>query len=219
MSLPYLITPEIRMVFNPELKGVFMFVPGTIAMILMLICALMTSISIVREKELGTMEVLLVSPLKPLQIIIGKVIPYVAFSFIDALIIIILGFFVFGLPLQGNLILLLFECLLFIILALSLGILISTATNSQQIAMMLSMVALLLPTILLSGFVFPIENMPRILQWLCQAMPPKYFIIILKNVMIKGTGLKYVWKETLILAGMTLFFIFMASKKFKIRLE
>jgi ABC-2 type transport system permease protein len=217
--VPYQIIPEIRMVYNPELKGVFMFVPGTIAMILMLICALMTSISIVREKELGTMEVLLVSPLKPLQIIIGKVMPYVVFSFIDALIIFLLGYLVFALPVQGNLLLLFGECLLFILLALSLGILISSTTNSQQIAMMLSMVALLLPTILLSGFVFPIENMPRILQWLCQLMPPKYFIIILKNIMIKGTGFRYVWKETLVLSAMTVFFIIVASKKFKIRME
>lgn len=218
-TLPYQIVPEIRMVYNPELKGVFMFVPGTMAMILMLICALMTSISIVREKELGTMEVLLVSPLKPMQIIVGKVMPYVAFSFIDAAIIILLGYFIFGLPVQGNILLLMTECFLYILLALSLGIFISTTTESQQIAMMLSMVALLLPTILLSGFIFPVENMPRILQWLCQIMPPKYFIIILKNIMIKGTGFLYVWKETLILTAMTFVFIILASKKFKTRLE
>ncbi len=218
-GFPYQIITETRMVYNPELKGVFMFVPGTMAMILMLICALMTSISIVREKELGTMEVLLVSPLKPLQIIVGKVMPYVAFSFINATIIILLGYFVFELPVQGNILLLMAECFLFILLALSLGILISTVTKSQQVAMMMSMVALLLPTILLSGFIFPIENMPRILQWLCQIMPPKYFIIILKNIMIKGTGFAYVWKETLVLAGMTTLFIIIASKKFKIRLE
>jgi ABC-2 type transport system permease protein len=120
---------------------------------------------------------------------------------------------------QGNIILLMAECLLFIMLALSLGILISTATESQQIAMMLSMVALVLPTILLSGFIFPIENMPKILQWLCVLMPPKYFIIILKNIMLKGTGLAYVWKETLTMIGFTVFFIVMASKKFKVRLE
>jgi ABC-2 type transport system permease protein len=147
------------MVYNPEMKGVFMFVPGIMAMILMLICALMTSISIVREKELGTMEVLLVSPLKPLQIIIGKVTPYVAFAFVDAIVIVLMGFFVFGLPVQGNLILLMAECLLFIILALGVGILISSVTESQQVAMLISMAALLLPTILLSGFIFPIENM------------------------------------------------------------
>lgn len=218
-GMPYSIVPEVRMVYNPEMKGVFMFVPGIMAMILMLICALMTSISIVREKELGTMEVLLVSPLKPLQIIIGKVTPYVAFAFIDAIVIVLMGFFVFGLPVQGNLILLMAECLLFIFLALGIGILISSVTESQEVAMLISLVALLLPTILLSGFVFPIENMPRILQWLCYLMPPKYFIIILKNVMLKGTGLAYVWQETLILILMSIFLIAVASKKFKKRLE
>jgi ABC-2 type transport system permease protein len=218
-SMPYQIVPEVRMVYNPELKGVYLFVPGIMAMILMLISALMTSVSIVREKELGTMEVLLVSPLKPLQIIIGKVMPYVTLSFINAIIIVILGYWVFGLPVQGNIVLLMSECLLFIILALSLGILISTSTESQQIAMMLSMVVLMLPTILLSGFIFPIENMPTILQWLCALMPPKYFIIILKNIMLKGTGLAYVWKETLIMIGFIVFFIVVASKKFKVRLE
>ncbi len=217
--IPYQIIPEVRMMFNQSLKSVFMFVPGTMAMILMLISALMTSISIVREKELGTMEVLLVSPLKPLQIIIGKVMPYIALSFINAIIIIVLSYLVFGLPLQGSLSLLMAECLLFIILALSIGIFISTTTENQQVAMMLSLVALMLPTILLSGFIFPIENMPKILQLLCMIMPPKYFIIILKNIMLKGTGIAYVWKETLILAGMAVFFISVSAKKFKVRLE
>lgn len=217
--LPYQIVPEVRMMFNPSLKSVFMFVPGTMAMILMLISSLMTSISIVREKELGTMEVLLVSPLNPLQIIVGKVMPYVGLSFINAIIIILLSYLVFGLPVQGSLLLLLAECLLYILLALAVGIFISTTTESQQVAMTLSLVALMLPTILLSGFIFPIENMPKILQWLCHIMPPKYFIIILKNIMLKGTGLAYIWKETLILTGMTALFIIASVKKFKVRLE
>jgi ABC-2 type transport system permease protein len=140
-------------------------------------------------------------------------------SFINATIIVLLGYWVFELPVQGSIVLLMAECLLFIILALSLGILISTATESQQIAMLMSMIALMLPTILLSGFIFPIENMPKILQWLCVLMPPKYFIIILKNIMLKGTGLAYVWKETLIMIGFSVFFIVVASKKFKVRLE
>lgn len=216
---PMQITTEVRMQYNPELKGVYMFVPGIIAMLLILISALMTSISITREKELGTMEVLLVSPLKPIQIIIGKVIPYVLFAFIDAVIIILLGIFVFGLQVQGSMALLLFECLLYIILSLSLGILISSITDSQQIAMALSMLALMLPTILLSGFIFPIENMPMILQWFCQILPPKWFIIILKDVMLKGSGFEAVWKETLILTGMIIVFIGISIKKFKIRLE
>jgi ABC-2 type transport system permease protein len=189
------------------------------AMILMLISAFMTSITITREKESGTMEILLVSPLRPYQIIIGKVMPYVLLSFLSSILIIFLGIFVFGMPVQGDFILLLAESLLFIILALCLGILISTVAQNQQTAMMMSMVALMLPTILLSGFVFPVENMPKILQWLAHAMPPKYYIIIVKNIMLKGTGIAYVWKETLVLVGMTMFFIMIAIKKFKIRLE
>jgi ABC-2 type transport system permease protein len=215
---PLRIIPEFRMQYNPELKGVYMFVPGIMAMLLMLISALMTSLSITREKELGTMEMLLVSPLRPVQIIIGKVIPYVVLAFTDACIILIMGKYVFGVPVQGSIVLLLAEALLFISVALSLGILISCLTNSQQIAMMVSLVALMLPTILLSGFIFPIENMPVILQWLCQIMPPKYFIIIIKSIMLKGNGFGYIWKETLILAGFTMVFIFLSVRKFKVRL-
>jgi ABC-2 type transport system permease protein len=218
-EVPMQLNLESRMVYNPELKSVYMFVPGVMAMILMLISAFMTSITITREKESGTMEVLLVSPLRPSQIIIGKVMPYVLLSFLSSILIIFLGIFVFGMPVQGNFILLLAESLLFIILALCLGILISTVAKNQQTAMLMSMVALMLPTILLSGFVFPVENMPTVLQWLAMIMPPKYYIIIVKNIMLKGTGISYVWQETLVLIGMTLFFIAIAIKKFKIRLE
>jgi ABC-2 type transport system permease protein len=217
-QVPMQILPEVRMQYNPRLKGVFMFVPGIMAMLLMLISALMTSLSITREKELGTMELLLVSPLKPIQIISGKVIPYVLLAFIDACIILLMGKFVFGVPVEGSVALLLAESLLFIIMALSLGILISTLTSSQQIAMTVSLVALMLPTILLSGFIFPIENMPWILQVLCYIMPPNYFITIIKSIMLKGNGFSYIWKETLILAGFTALFIMISIRKFKIRL-
>ncbi|MCF8303245.1 MAG: ABC transporter permease [Bacteroidales bacterium] len=216
---PARLVPEIRMLFNPELKGTYMYVPGTMAMILMLISAMMTSITIAREKEMGTMEVLLVSPLRPAQIILGKVAPYVMLSFANAVSIIVLGYFVFGVPVQGSLVLLLAESLLFITLALSLGILISTVSTGQQMAMFISMFALMLPTILLSGFIFPIENMPEILQWLTLIMPPRWFITIIKNIMVKGTGLLFVWKETLILVGITLVFIVLSVRNFKIRLE
>jgi ABC-2 type transport system permease protein len=213
------VTPEIRMVFNEGLKSVYMFVPGTMALILMLVSAMMTSISIAREKEMGSMEILLVSPLRPAQIIIGKVIPYVLIAFTNAVSIILLGYFVFGMPVNGSLTLLLAESLLFISLALSLGILISTMANSQQVAMFISLFALLLPTLLLSGFIFPVENMPMILQWISHIIPPKYFIIIIKNIMIKGTGIAFIWKETLILVGMMIFFIALSVKKFNIRLS
>ncbi len=218
-EMPMKIETEPRMFFNERLEGAYMYVPGTMALILMLISAMMTSIAITREKEMGTMEVLLVSPLKPLQIIIGKVIPYVGLSFINAVVIILMSYFVFQVPVQGSTILLLAESLLFIIMALSLGIMISTASSNQQVAMMISMFALMLPTMLLSGFIFPVENMPVILQYFSDLIPAKYFIIIIKNIMVKGTGLSYVWKETLIITVMTVLFIFISVKRFKTRLE
>jgi ABC-2 type transport system permease protein len=213
------IVPQIRMLYNEELKGAYMFVPGTMALILMIVSALMTSISITREKESGTMEALLVSPLKPLQIVLGKVAPYVGLSFINTITIIALGNFVFGLPVHGSLFLLMLVCLLFISVALGLGIFISTVAETQQMAMFISMMALLLPTILLSGFIFPVENMPKILQFLSHIVPAKYFIIIVKSIMLKGTGLAFVWKEILVMFGMLLFFIAVAVRRFKIRLD
>lgn len=217
--LPFQINSEVRMFYNQNLASVFMFVPGTMALILMLVSAMMTSISIAREKELGTMENLLVSPLRPTQIVVGKVTPYVLLSIINAITILVLGVFVFGLPIRGSLTLLMLESILFITLSLSLGILISTMSPNQQVAMFISLFALMLPTLLLSGFIFPIENMPKLLQWLSAIMPPKYFITILKNIMLKGTGMAFVWKETLILGGMTAIFIILSVKKFKLRLE
>ena len=218
-KIPLVITPEPRMLYNPALKGVFMFIPGIIGMLLMLISAMMTSISIAREKELGTMEILLVSPMKPAMIIIVKVVPYFILSLVNAVSVLLLGNYVFGVPIQGSLVLLMGELMLFILMSLSLGILISTVSPSQQIAMMVSMMALMLPTMMLSGFIYPIENMPLPLQWFCQIMPPKWFITIIKNIMMKGTGLENVWKETLVLVGFTTFFILLSIKKFKIRLE
>lgn len=208
-----------RMLFNNELKGVYMFVPGTMALILMLVTAMMTSISITREKEMGSMEILLVSPLKSIQVIAGKVTPYVFLAFINGVAIIALGYLVFDMPVKGNLVLLLVETLIYITMALALGIFISTVSNSQQVAMFISMFALLLPTMLLSGFIFPVDNMPWPLQWLSTIIPAKYFIIIIKNIMIKGTGLLYIWKETLVLLLMTGVFIGLSIKNFKIRLE
>ena len=218
-TIAYQITPQTRMDYNPELKSVFMFVPGVMTIILMLVSAMMTSISITREKELGTMEILLVSPLKPLHVIIGKVIPYIFLSVINATVIIVLSIFIFKMPVQGSLILLGLESVLFIITALALGILISTISATQQTAMMISLMGLMLPVILLSGFIFPISSMPMILQVISNIIPAKWFIIIIKGIMLKGVGLEYVWKETLILFGMTVFFIALSMKKYKMRLE
>ncbi len=219
MQIPMEITPEVRMFFNEEMKSAYMFVPGVMAMILMLISAMMTSISITREKELGTMEILLVSPLKPVQIIVGKVMPYLLLSIANAFIIVLIGHYFFGVPITGSFILLMLETVLFILMALCLGILISTVAKNQMVAMFISMIGLLLPTLLLSGFIFPIENMPLPLQILSYIMPAKYFIIIVRGIMLKGIGLTYIWQETAILLGMTLFFIAVSVRKFKIRLE
>ena len=213
------ISPEVKMLYNPNLKSHFMFVPGVITLILILICALMTSVTITLEKEFGTMEVLLVSPLRPIQIILGKVMPYFILSFINVLLILVLSWFVFWLPVKGSLMLLLAECMLYILMSLTLGILISTVSKNMQQAIFISLIGLMLPTILLSGFIFPIENMPKIYDYVSMLMPPRYFIVIIKNIMIKGTGLMYIWKETIILIIMTLVFIGLSVRKFKIRLE
>ena len=213
------IIPMVRMIYNPTLENEYMFVPGLITLILILICALMTSITITREKEFGTMEVLLVSPLRPIQIIIGKVAPYLVLAFVDVLLILAISNLFFGLPVKGSVALLLFESILYIGLSLSLGILISTVSQTMQQAIFISLIGLMLPSILLSGFIFPLENTPLFYRIVSLFMPPRWFIIIIKNIMLKGTGLKFVWKETLVLIAMTIVFISISAKKFKIRLE
>ncbi len=218
-QLPYSIKPEVRMLYNPQLIGAYNFVPGVMAMILLLVCTMMTSISIVREKENGTMEVLLASPLKPSMVVGAKMVPYLLLSSINIASILTLSVYVLGLPIRGSLGLLVGESLLFTITALTLGLLISNITASQQIAMMISLVGMFLPTLMFSGFMFPIENMPLLLQVISHAIPARWFFVIIKAVMLKGLGLQAVWKETAILAGMTLFLGILAVKKFKTRLQ
>ena len=219
ISLNYQIVPKSRMVYNAELKSVYMFVPGVMTVILMLVSAMMTSISITREKEQGTMEILLVSPLKPFQVIIGKVFPYIFLSVINSVVIVLLSIFVFNMPVNGSIFLLGIESVLFIITSLALGILISTISATQQTAMMISLMGLMLPTILLSGFIFPISSMPLPLEIISNIIPAKWFIIIVKGIMLKGIGIGFMLKETLILLLMTLLFIGISVKKYKIRLE
>jgi ABC-2 type transport system permease protein len=216
---PGLIQPEVKMFYNPNLQSQFMFVPGVITLILILICALMTSVTITREKEFGTMEVLLVSPLRPIQIILGKVMPYFLLSFINVILILLLSWLVFGITVKGSLILLLAETMLYILMSLSVGILISTVSTTMQQAIFISLVGMMLPTVLLSGFIFPIENMPKIYDYVSAILPPRYFIVIIKNIMIKGTGFLYVWKETAVLIIMTIVFMGISVRKFKIRLN
>jgi len=213
------IQPQVRMMYNPELRSVNLFVPGLIAVILMLVSALMTSISITREKEMGNMEILLVSPLKPYHIIIGKVLPYMVLSVVNVITILVLAEFVFHVPFEGSYLFFFLESGLFIMTALALGVFISSASNNQQTAMMVSLAGLLLPTVLLSGFIFPVASMPLPLQWISHIIPAKWFLIIVRDIMLKGSDLMLVWKETLVLLVMTLGFIGLSLKKFKVRLQ
>jgi ABC-2 type transport system permease protein len=217
-ELPYQIKTQIRMLYNPELKGAYNFVPGVMAMVLMLVCAMMTSIAIVKEKEMGTMEVILVSPLKPFRIIIAKTIPYLLVSLLNIISILLLSVFALDVPIAGNIWLLMGESMLFTITSLSIGILISNSAKTQQSAMFTSLMSLFLPTLLFSGFLFPVENMPVPLQIISNVVPSKWYYIIVKEVMIKGLGFASVWKETLVLIIMTLLLLGLSIRNFKIRL-
>ncbi|HTF20825.1 MAG TPA: ABC transporter permease [Chryseolinea sp.] len=217
-AVPYNIRPEVRMLYNPQLKGVHNFVPGVMALVLMLVCVMMTAVSIVREKEMGTMEILLVSPFQPLMVMVSKAVPYLLLSIINVITILLLSVFVLHLPVNGSVPLLMAESILFIITCLTIGIFISVKTDSQQVAMLISLMGMMLPTILFSGFMFPVENMPIPLQVISNIVPAKWYYIIVKAVMIKGLGFQDIWKETLILACITLFMMVMSLKNFKIRL-
>jgi ABC-2 type transport system permease protein len=217
-KLPYTINTEIRMLYNPQLKGAYSFVPGVMAMVLMLVCTLMTAIKVVREKEKGTMEIMLVSPMQPIKIIFAKAVPYLLLSMVNIASILLLSVFVLGVPVNGSLSLLIFESILFTLTCLAFGLLISASTASQQTAMFISLTGMFLPTIMLSGFMFPIENMPLPMQGISNIVPAKWYYLIVKDVMIKGLGISAVWKETLILTGMMVFLLMMAIRKFKIRL-
>ncbi len=213
------VQPEIRMLYNPQLKGAPNFVPGVMALILLIICVLMTAIAIVREKEIGTMQILLVSPMKPYIIILAKAIPYFILSMIILTSILTLSVTVLDLPIKGSILLLFGISIIFIITNFLIGIVISILTNSQQTAMLIALVGTMLPTLMLSGFMFLVENMPVPLQIIGNAIPAKWYYEIVKNIMIEGTGLEVIWKHVLVLTGMMLILFVIAVKKFKIRLE
>jgi ABC-2 type transport system permease protein len=216
---PMQIQAEVRMLYNPELKGAPNFVPGVIALVLMLVCTMMSSVSIVREKELGTMEILLVSPFNPIYIIISKLTPYMIISIFNLIIILVLSVTLLDLQIKGSITLLIFASALFILTSLAIGLLISTTAKTQQSAMMISLTGMLLPTLLLTGFMFPIENMPLPLRLLSNIVPSRWFFIIIKNVMLKGLGIASIWKQLLILSAMCAFLLRLSIKKFKIRLQ
>lgn len=213
------IVPQIKLLYNPQMKSAYNFVPGVMGLILMLICAMMTSISIVREKETGTMEVLLVSPVKPLLIILAKAVPYFVLSFVNLITILLLSVFVLHVPVAGSLFWFVFVSLLFIFVSLALGLLISTVTRTQVAAMLVSGLMLMMPTMLLSGMIFPVESMPAILQGISAVLPARWYIQAVRKIMIEGVDISLVLTEVSVLAVMAVILITISFKKFKDRME
>lgn len=210
---------ETRMRYNPTLESANLFVPGLIALVVTIVSAMMTAIAITREKEMGTMEMLLVSPLRPSTIVLGKVVPYAALGIINVLIVLGAAAAVFRVPVRGSLVLLLAECVLYVVTTLAIGIMISTAARTQRTAMLAALAGLLLPTIMLSGFIFPISSMPAPLQFVSNIIPARWFLVIVRGVMLKGSGLAVLWQETLILAGLTVALLAVGIRRLSVRLD
>ncbi|MDD4431764.1 MAG: ABC transporter permease, partial [Bacteroidales bacterium] len=210
--------PQVKLLYNPSLKGAYNFVPGVMGMILMLICAMMTSVSIAREKESGTMEILLVSPMKPLQIILSKVVPYFVISLVNLTTILLIACFIMDVPIRGSFGLLVLVSLLFIFVSLSIGLLVSSIVDKQMVALLISGMVMMLPVIMLSGMLFPTENMPWFLRWLSQLIPAKWYIVAIKKIMIQGVGFSAVAREVAVLGVMAVLFVTASLKSFKYRL-
>lgn len=206
-QIPFQIHTENRMIYNPQMKSSYMFVPGIMGLVLMIICTIMTSVSIVREKEKGTMEVLLASPLKQGTMVFAKTIPYMVISFIDFIIILLLSYFVLGVPINGNLLILFLVALIYISLTLTYGLTVSTLVNKQVNAVIFSAITAMIPVLMLSGMIFPIDNMPAVLKALSAVVPARWFIEAVRKVMIQGQGFIMIWRELLILTGMTFFLL------------
>ncbi|MBC6988747.1 ABC transporter permease [Hymenobacter sp. BT491] len=217
-ALPYQIMPETRMLYNPDMNGSLNFIPGVLALVLMIVCTTLTSVAIVREKELGTMEILLVSPFRPLLVLIAKAVPYLVLSLLDFTLILLLSVFVLNVAIQGSVVLLYVVSTVFIISCLSLGLLISNVTASQQVAMLASMMGMMLPTLLFTGFMFPLENLPGPLRLVPNIVPSHWYYLVVKAIMLKGLGFEAVWKETLILGLMAVVLLGISLRNFKIRL-
>lgn len=209
----------VQMMYNPAMNSSYNFVPGVMGLILMLICSMMTAVSIVREKEFGTLELVLVSPVKPFWIIISKLIPYLVLSVVNFASIILLARFIMGVPIRGSLALVSVSSLLFVGASLGLGLLISTISRTQQTAMLLCGMGLTMPTMMLAGIIFPCESMPVALQLISDIIPAKWYIIIIKRIMIQGAGFAAIAKEFIILAGMMILLLWFSIKRFKTRLQ
>ena len=208
-----------KLLYNPQMKSTYNFVPAIMGTLLMLVCAMMTSISIVREKEKGTMEVLLVSPTKPLMIIVAKLVPYLVIAFTILSIILLMSSFVLGVPIKGSLVWIYVVSTIYILLALSLGILVSTIAETQLVALLISAMLLMMPVIMLSGMMFPIESMPKILQYISAIVPTRYYISAMRKLMIMGTGIEEIYFEVSILISMLIALMSLALAKFNKRLE
>ncbi|MEO6444391.1 MAG: ABC transporter permease [Gemmatimonadaceae bacterium] len=208
-----------RLRYNPTLESVNVFVPGLIAFVLTIISAMMTAISITREKETGTMEMLLVSPLRPWAIVAGKVAPYVLLGFLNVLLVLAAARLVFQMPLRGSVVLLLAECLLYILTSLALGMVISSRARTQRTAMIAALAGLLMPTLMLSGFIFPIDSMPEPLRLVSNIVPARWFLLIVRGIMVKGAGFAALWGETAVLAGITLLLLAVGARRLSVRLD
>ena len=208
-----------HLLYNPQMRSAYNFVPAIMGMLLMLICAMMTSISIVREKEKGTMEVLLVSPVRPLMVIVAKAVPYLVLAFGILITILLMARFVLGVPVAGSLFWILVVSTIYILLALSLGLLISNIAETQLVALLMSAMVLLMPVVMLSGMIFPVESMPQVLQWLAALVPPRYYISAMRKLMIMGVGIENLVHEVTVLLGMTVVVLAIALKKFDVRLK
>lgn len=207
-----------KLLYNPQMRSAYNFVPAILGMLLMLVCAMMTSISIVREKERGTMELLLVSPVRPLMIMIAKVVPYLVLAFAILTTILLMARYVLDVPLAGSIVWIYVISTIYIILALSLGLLISTIATTQLMALLLSAMVLLMPIVMLSGMIFPVESMPEVLQWIAALVPPRYYIQAMRKLMIMGVDISNIVREIYILSAMALFLLIVALAKFKKRL-
>ena len=211
--------PNVKYLYNPRMKSAYNFVPAIMGMLLLLICAMMTSVSIVREKEQGTMEVLLVSPIQPLMIIVAKAVPYLLQALLILVIILIMSVTVLDVPLQGSVGWIVGVSFIYILLALSLGLLISNVAQTQFVALLVSAMVLLLPTVMLSGMLFPVESMPELLQWISAVIPPRYYIQAMRKLMVMGLDIGQVWREVAVLTAMTVLLLTVALVKFNKRLE
>ena len=214
-----LVTIHSSLLYNPQMRSAYNFVPAIMGMLLMLVCAMMTSISIVREKERGTMEVLLSSPVRPLMVIIAKAVPYLVLALVILLVILLMARNVLDVPLAGSLFWIVIVSIVYILLALSLGLLISNVAKTQLVALLLSAMVLLMPVVMLSGMLFPVESMPKILQWVAAVMPPRYYIEAMRKLMIMGVGIGEVLREVTVLCTMTTLLLAVALATFKTRLE